>query len=237
MGRHDQQGSDSMIKCFWLEETNTVQLYLRRYAFGGCEKLGHYHNAMTPAGKVYSLANQPIAVYPVGDYQLKPGEKVVVFGRNVPALRPTPELEAPREYLWPTVCACGYLFKYEDEAQVFSRRIYRRIDTGEQLLLENAPAGAMWDAWWYPDTWKGEDGRSLMVKLPGDREWCVDSQANNCTKPGDTTHRCWIRHGNPPNVTVDKNARGKYSTCAAGAGSIDVPGWHGFLQQGELRKC
>jgi hypothetical protein len=39
-----------------------------------------------------------------------------------------------------------------------------------------------------------------------------------------------VRHGTPPDVTVDKNGL----TCNAGGGSIQVPGWHGFLRNGEL---
>lgn len=45
-------------------------------------------------------------------------------------------------------------------------------------------------------------------------------------------HKCWVRHGTPPNeiVHVDKNG----VTCGAGAGSIAIDGWHGFLHNGEL---
>lgn len=53
-----------------------------------------------------------------------------------------------------------------------------------------------------------------------------------------TKHKCWVRHGTPPQevVHVDKNG----VTCGAGAGSIAIqpsgqnPGWHGFLHNGEL---
>jgi hypothetical protein len=34
-------------------------------------------------------------------------------------------------------------------------------------------------------------------------------------------------------LTVDKNG----DTCAAGAGSILTPAWHGFLRNGELVAC
>lgn len=47
-----------------------------------------------------------------------------------------------------------------------------------------------------------------------------------------TPHKCWVRHGTPPGevVHVDKNG----ITCGAGAGSIAIPNWHGFLHNGEL---
>jgi hypothetical protein len=55
-------------------------------------------------------------------------------------------------------------------------------------------------------------------------------QASNCTLPGDKKHHCWIRHGEVPNLTVDKAG----VTCAAGAGSIQAGDYHGFLRNGEF---
>lgn len=81
----------------------------------------------------------------------------------------------------------------------------------------------------------GKGGRGLhnaKLALNG-HHWDIDSRASNCTKPSDTTHRCWVRTGTPPNVTAGKSG----NTCSAGAGSILVPGWHGFLTNGELRSC
>lgn len=72
--------------------------------------------------------------------------------------------------------------------------------------------------------------RHLAVVTPDGHWWDVDSRAKNCTLPNDKTHRCWVRHGEPPNVTVDKAG----ATCSAGAGSIQTPDWHGFLRDGQL---
>lgn len=88
----------------------------------------------------------------------------------------------------------------------------------------------MWDCWWYPDDWKGPDGRSIEVICPNGKYWAIDSRASNCTLPEDTVHRCWVRHGEPPELTVDKNG----VTCQAGAGSILAGDYHGFLQNGWL---
>lgn len=115
---------------------------------------------------------------------------------------------------------------------------YRRVDTGEVFEhLASAPPGAMWDATWMHDCKGGyflggpnSDGRFLVVRLPNGHDWCIDSRASNCTTPNDKTHRCWVRHGEPPNITVDKNGK----TCAAGAGSIQSGDYHGFLRNGEL---
>lgn len=116
--------------------------------------------------------------------------------------------------------------------------IYRRSDTGEELALNDAPVGAMWYADWYLSEdgerkhhliQPGPDGHVLVVRTPGG-DWCVDSRASNCTMPDDDEHHCWVRHGEPPNITVDKNGH----TCRAGAGSIAVGDYHGFLRDGHL---
>jgi len=73
------------------------------------------------------------------------------------------------------------------------------------------------------------DGPALWVQTPGGG-WCIDSRASNCTMPYDYAHRCWVRHGEPPDITVDKNG----VTCQAGAGSIQCGSYHGFLQGGVL---
>ena len=112
--------------------------------------------------------------------------------------------------------------------------LYRRIDKPDDpaTTLESHGVGAMWlfDADWAA---KGPDGRSLAVVCPdgdGLYIWYVDSRASNCTMPNDNEHRCWVRHGDPPNVHVDKDGL----TCAAGAGSIHTRGWHGYLHHGFL---
>ena len=114
---------------------------------------------------------------------------------------------------WPTHCQCGYEFQPSDERQLFSSHLYKRADTGEEMTLREAPEGAMWDAFWMHD-------------------WHIDGPCTNCTRPNEP-HKCWVRHGDPPNLTVDK----KGDTCAAGAGSILTNEWHGFLRNGELVRC
>ena len=216
------------IKVFWLEPTDRVRLSLRRFKHQQYDESGKvipgpwqcplpegYHNAVVPVGEA-----------PVRYAQLGSGRRH--FGHFG-----TEEYHGdPR---WPSRCSCGYMFADDDERQVFQRTLYYRVDAGEEMTLADAPTGAMWDAWWYEESWRGSDGLHLMVKLPTGHEWCVDSQASNCTKPGDEVHKCWVRHGDPKtgNVHVDKNG----NTCQAGAGSIAVPGYHGFLHNGFLTDC
>lgn len=77
------------------------------------------------------------------------------------------------------------------------------------------------------------DGRHLVAVLPTGEHWDIDSRANNCTRPDDRLHRCWVREGEPPNITAGKAG----NTCSAGAGSIATSNWHGFLRNGEFISC
>lgn len=112
--------------------------------------------------------------------------------------------------------------------------IYRRTDTNEELFLRDAPVGAIWRADWYEDFegYRGADGKSYICMTPGGA-WAIDTEASNCTRPGDLSHKCWCRHGIAPNFTVNKVG----NTCSAGAGSIAVGNYHGFLINGELTDC
>lgn len=206
------------IKCFLLEPTGRVHVYLRRYASlknrdecpGGN---GHYHNASVFIGEEPEEHNE---------------EGYITNGT-----KPMPSHDDPR---WPVQCEyCGYAFQESNEWQRNTETIYQRTDTGEEMTIRDAPAGAMWYAWWH-DHWCTPQGKhALVVKTPGG-EWIVDSQASNCSMKEDfkqEKHHCWILHGEPPNVTADKQGG---PTCAAGAGSIQCGSYHGFLRSGFLEE-
>lgn len=239
------------IKCFFIEPTDTQQLYLRRYAgrdTGACDKSGlSYHNASVAIG-IVPYVNEPIST-----------------------VRERPS-DDPR---WPTHCACGYEFAADDWWQENHNRIYRRVDTGEELPLHDFGPGAMYYATWFEHEGskrnRGPDGHCLVVVCPtrnGKGEWLVDSVANNCDMKckncghayskhydhyedgkhiappiecqkyegvDNGEHRCWVRTGDPRTgiITVDKHG----NTCGAGAGSIMINGWHGHLIDGYLREC
>lgn len=107
-----------------------------------------------------------------------------------------------------------------------SHVIYKRSDTGEEFASNKIPIGAMWysDEDYYR---KGPDGRSLFVETPGGT-WNIDMRASNCGLPNDDVHFCWCRHGVPPDIYVDKAC----STCKAGAGSIQMGNFHGYIRKG-----
>lgn len=135
---------------------------------------------------------------------------------------------------WPKACVCGYEYQPTDSWQLFTGHLYRKASSGELFTLRDAPVGAMWNAPWYAEhkDWSGPDGRSLVVKTPGG-DWMIDGKCSNCTLPNDDVHKCWVRHGEPPDLTVDKNG----VTCSAGAGSILCGAYHGFLRNGWLEQC
>lgn len=210
---------------FWLERTEDVAWGLRRYArtedSAGCP--GGYHQSLTYLG-------------------VEPATYTYRDGRRYLASQSMLDHADPR---WPAGCvSCAYLFLDADHWQMWQEGLYRRADTGQLHVLHqsapadalsapSAPPGASWDAWWMGDWCKGPDGMCLMVRLPNGRDWMVDSEASNCTRKGDRSHKCWVRDGDPrlANVTAGKSGG---DTCAAGAGSIQAGDYHGFLNAGVL---
>jgi hypothetical protein len=228
------------IKCFLLEPTGKVERRLRRYVSSmeegtkcpGNSSAYSYHNASAEALYDIVEADGPDDI-----------------GRNLNA-------ESAQAFSgWPTKCAaCDYHFLTIDEWQVSTDHIFKRADTGEEFTLRSAPPGAMWDAYWfakYDGDWVGPDGKSITVRCPNGVEWNIDSRARNCDSPCENCgvayrdhnyekcpgykdakpHKCWIRSGDPPMLTVSKDGA---PTCGAGAGSIQAGDYHGFLRNGEF---
>ena len=117
---------------------------------------------------------------------------------------------------WPAHCElCGYPFSDNDERLLFFQRIYRDGE-GRELTLDEAPPGAMWDAWWLGPDFRGRDGFHLAVMTPGG-PWYVDGRSP-------VTRLHWARTGKPPKVSVQP--------------SIFIPGrYHGWLTDGFLFEC
>ena len=202
---------DSRIRCFMLEETDRIEIALRRLTLGdvhACNGSAHW------ARVVIGFISKSVV-------QTKEGYLRALKWDHA-------------DERWPAKCErCAYLFQDEDYWDVDLDMIYRRAENGAEYMLRQAPPGAMWYANWMGELFVPQDARGILcVRMPGNFDWCIDGQANNCTKPGDRTHHCWIREGVAPDVTAGKNG----NTCSAGAGSIQVPGWHGFLTKGYLVK-
>jgi hypothetical protein len=226
------------IPCQFLEPTTRAEVYIRRFCFSGKLTEGVYvERAESKCPGLYGTHNAWVVIGEdeVLEVESKTDEGVL-FTYHETLMQRDVKDDDPR---WPTKCAyCDYVFLPTDEWQRGMHLIYTSSRNGERTTTERAPLGAMWYADWLSDFHKGPDGHCLMVRVPGNdsrgrpyhHDWCVDGRASNCTLPEDTEHRCWVRHGVPPKVTVDKNGK----TCAAGAGSIATPGWHGYLRNGML---
>lgn len=142
---------------------------------------------------------------------------------------------------YPATCECGYVFQDYATRHIFRKRLYQTLD-GKEVTYGELQVG---DVFYMnnhfhedrcPARWTNCDGRHLHCVVPGNNHWDIDSRASNCTMKDDTTHRCWVRHGDPAKgeiLHVDKAG----ITCQAGAGSIVVPEWHGFLHHNQLVQC
>lgn len=202
------------IPCFWLEPTDQVAIRLRRYA-------GSTADAHCPGRLGYHSTEVEIARRTRADgdcskvYRVPPG-----IDPDDPALVPSSD---PR---WPTACACGRVYVDGDYWQHHIARLYRRGDTGELISLDDAPAGAMWDAPWYADTGRpvGPDGRTLVVRTPGG-DWIVDHPPGSAP-----TGAPWSRTGDP---SVQGQVTANPSILIGGA----EPRYHGWLRDGVLVEC
>lgn len=192
----------SKIQCIWLEPTEYAQISLRRYKGygeeGPCPASGlKYHNAQTI---VVPQIERPLSEkYDTGDLEHED------YPRDDPR--------------WPKVCPCGFEFPEDANWQVNTRRLYSNHEMNGLVTIDDAPVGAMWDAWWY-DT-KGPDGRCIVVRTPGG-DWIVDYPCEG--------GKGWTRTGEPPNITARPSI---------GIGRGEKGGWlyHGFLTDGHLLEC
>lgn len=130
---------------------------------------------------------------------------------------PVSALECPvDDPRWPTTCACGrYVFEADDEFRVSIDRLWTRSDGGPMTTLEDAPVGAMYDAYWAKDRDRGwPDGISLVVRTPGG-DWFLDRHEQK-----------WQRTGKIPKVTADPSILIHRDD--------GTPGYHGWLRDGVL---
>jgi hypothetical protein len=199
---------------------------------------------MDPAG--YDRVALRRYVTGVGDFTCEAGfHKAVAWtGETVETLvdehgrrpleRPLYAADDPR---WPAGCdGCDYRFTADDERQVWLEQVYARADTGELRVLHStvhpddivpAEPGAMWDAVWMPEQWRGPDGISLMVRCPrgdgsaGSSDWPVDM-------PSTDSGGRWARSGDP------RRGRVTVSPSIWIGPRNDPASYHGWLQSGVL---
>jgi hypothetical protein len=225
-------GTRGLLRIYWDEETLTQMEPDPNYpgSFTKTSKSSHtcpncggggkpgYHNAMKPLWDVPELEAWKV----FGDVKDYPPEQWPTHcsdcGAPVPVGEPHPTV----------VGQSAFVVNH----QVFSMRLY---DTASG----KPEPGDLFETNWHEADkcpyWENCSGIHLQAILPNGDHWDLDSRASNCTMRHDRIHRCWVRTGSPKDGTihVDKNGL----TCAAGAGSIAVDGYHGFLHHGHFTSC
>lgn len=191
------------VACFLIVSTDRHRVKLRRWSDGAsrpCPARGPWGcEAGAVVGEVRSAEHPPNEVDPAA------------YPRD--------------DDRWPSKCDyCGGAFADGDARHAFHEQVYVRAD-GEpgDFFTRNLPPGAMYDAPWLlslPDH-RGPDGRSLILRLPDGRDWCVDGPSSNGNG--------WKRTGEPPCITarpsiLTHNPDGSES-------------YHGWLTDGVLTPC
>ncbi len=177
-------------KCFLTEPSDLVRRSLRRYATGSeCSRFPgphSYHDS-----EVMIDRELPAVHHQEGGF-LKTGFE--------------------KDTRWSAKCGCGYEFKDDDQWQVNVRRLYKGAPEGKLYILREMPIGGMWDAYWLDaDKFRGPDGKSWCVMMPGGQEWIVYGPSSD-GKP-------WSVKGFPPGITVQPSI---------GVGKL----YHGFIKGG-----
>jgi hypothetical protein len=218
--------------CYLVEETTEQRVSLRRFGFGPSESEPDRHPC--PAREPWPSG------YRSGCDASSPDLATVPLVHDEEGNRQIPVFEIDHDDpRWPQACEhCGEPFAHDEEWQINGDPIMRvtavvpgaALEVGDVATLGDCPPGMIWEAKWLRHWQVGFDGRGFICRLPDGHDWQIDGEATNCTRKGDKTHRCWIREGEPPFLNGSKNGE----TCSAGAGSIQSPGYHGFLQHGVL---
>lgn len=201
--------------CYWIEPTETGEVWLRRYASPTqAPEPGHVVDRIVPpcaAPRGYHNADVCISA------------RVPLPLNGDGTTGPFADDEVPHDDpRWPAKCdACDYRFEPADHWQVNKHMLYRCSDGRPDITLQPYTpehraeiAGAMWDASWMGEHYRGPDGLHLLVVTPGG-DWPVDGTATN--GPG------WTRTGdprNPASLTVRP--------------SILIGSYHAFLTNGVL---
>jgi hypothetical protein len=219
------------MKCFYTQPNGRKQIKLRRWVNDATPGSNHWHRA-----DVVLVVLDASGVV-VENPRALPLDVIELIAADAATVEDV--LPLCKDFI-PHKCAgCGFNLTeenssfYRDRNELFNGRL-----PGEEFALNNMPPGAIYRLTHLEGPngdprYCGTDGRSFGAICPDGTHWYIDGPCSNCTSPNDKTHKCWVRHGEPPNFTVDKNGH----TCSAGAGSIQTPTWHGFLVDGEFRSC
>lgn len=192
-----------MSQCFILETTGYSTLWARRYTSGtyDCECVDRSYHN-----------NRNL-------FGRRPTEGSVSYdGSSLKDILP-----------FPTHCVCGYEFNDESEWQIFAETEYHIRETGEILFLGDAPDGAIWHAHWldFHQESRGIDLKAYQIKIGGIS--LVLDDINYCGRK--YPHKCWIRTGTPPNITLTRNEE-----CEGSSDYLYINNSRWTLIDGQLNK-
>lgn len=193
---------------FWVEETDEVELSLRRFTFGSegfCRKVG------------------TIDVGHSCSRRLKGRWKASRTDEGFLDLREPSEFRTRR---WPGPCeSCGESFR-SARRQVNQERVYRAAD-GREWRMDDLPPGACFDAHWLPEAWKSPGGIGLSIVVPlgiPAEKWIADHHIWHPYAPATGGGNWDVTWPNPPDVSA---LQASPSIAHGGAGT---PGYyHGWL--------
>lgn len=247
------KGAPMPTQCFFLEPTEHEAVYLRRYRNsddGPCPGPMATHNAMTRIGERVATDNGGM---PTSRREPPPPAR---DDPRWPAACTCGELFRPDD-AWQVFT--DHIYRRTDTGELMGLRdappgamyfaTWWEGDSGNvgsdgKSLCVRLPTPSRHD-WAVDSRCSNCDSPCANCGAPyhahGATDWYCTAAEKERARGDDWTgqykryldarpHKCWVRHGTPPRVTVDKDGL----TCGAGAGSIAVPGYHGHLQNGYL---
>lgn len=175
-------------KLFMTERTKWSRRSLRRYASGSKCNVRSYHDASVVIDPQIEVAPGEQGGFMEGEYK-----------------------DDPR---WPKACDCGHAFQEDDNRQVNVSPLYSGSPDGQLYILREMPPGGVWDSPWFDIAkYRGPDGKTWCVMMPGGQEWIVYGPSSDGNK--------WQVTGTLPNITAHP--------------SIGIPGYyHGFIRDGVI---
>lgn len=194
--------------CFVVVETGMSAAWLRRFKWGS-RNVNDSDNRCPEMPGDYSYHTVRVPIEPVPTIKTAEG-----------FYAETRVADYKSDIRWPTHCACGYEFKDDDNWQVFTHALLRRVDgvPGEWPMNE-LPAGALLESPWLGEGWVGPDGKKLTAMCPPggamSHLWHMDGPSSGGGR--------WTRQGGIDDIS-----------SLSVSPSILTPTYHGFLTNGQF---
>lgn len=234
-------------RCYLIEFTGQTRYSLRRYRSGQGACVGgvmSYHNAESaPIADGQDEPSKPPRVDPrwptrcACGYEFEPSDPWQVFGERLVRRADTGEVITLRSAPPGAIYNADWSTRVPEWTGPDGRALHVRLPNGHDWAIDSRASNC--------DSPCANCGRPYYAHTETSW-WCSQAEQERArsaaweeiTKPDSTykryvdarPHKCWVRHGEPPDLHVDKAG----VTCNAGAGSILSGDYHGFLHNGFL---